>query len=214
MDGEDTKMELMWKGGERRIPNNYAGYSALSNSCVAKRLDFVLPFVKRGQKILDLGCGVGWNTKFISLYCAKIYGLDINKEAIDYARKFNDAVNVEWIVNPMHGLSMFSDSSVDLIISIASIEHIDPDEMRKLIDEAYRILKPKTLMLGTSAPFGKKIILNATAWHKCELSFTAFREIVNKKFEVKELMNFDLDTPEVRKNIKEGYFVLQSRKEK
>lgn len=205
-------MALIWKGGERRIPNNYAGYSALANSCVAKRLDLVLPFVKRGQKVLDLGCGVGWNTKFISLYCTKIYGLDISKEAIDYAKKFNDAMNIEWIVNPMHDLSMFSDSSIDLIISIASIEHIDPDEMQKLIDEAHRILKPRSFVAGTSASFRDKSKLNATRWHKYEPSFTAFKQIANKKFETYVVMNFDLKTPDLSRTTKEGHFVLRSRK--
>lgn len=205
-------MNLLWKGGERRIPNNYAGFRALQNSCVAKRLECVFPFVKRNQTVLDLGCGVGWNTKFISLYCKKIYGLDISGKTINYARRFNDAINIDWIVNSMHDLSMFSDSSIDLIVTIASIEHLDPNEMQKMINEAYRVLKSRSLFVGTSASFKGKSKLNVTRWHKYEPNFEAFKQIVNKKFDVKRLMNFEINTPDLIKKTKEGYFVLQSRK--
>jgi len=205
-------MNLLWKDGERRIPNNYPGFSALVNSCVAKRLDLILPFVKRNQIILDLGCGVGWNTKYISLYCKKIYGLDISEKAINYACRFNDAKNIEWIMNSMHDLSMFSDSSIDLIVAIASIEHINRDKMQKMINEIYRILKPKFFFVGTSAPFGKKSRLNVTRWHKYIPNRTAFKEITSGKFDVKQFMNFVINTPDLEKKTKEGYFVLRSRK--
>lgn len=208
----DIKKDFIWKGtGERRVPNAYDGYSALSNSCVLHRVQHVLPFVKRDQEILDLGCGVGWNTKFISLFCMKVYGLDIHEEAIEYAKEHNDAANIEWITGSMTDLSMFPDSSIDLVVAIESIEHLTPDEMRIALNEAARVLKPERVLVGTTPKFRVASRIKATKWHKYEPSLAAFKELVGGVFDIVKIENVSVKTWDLRFSGSAGHFILRRK---
>lgn len=212
MDIKDIKKDFIWKGtGERRVPNAYDSYSALLNSCVLHRLQHVLPFVKRNQEILDLGCGVGWNAKFISLFCTKVYGLDIHEEAIEYATKHNGAANIEWIVGSMTDFSMFPDSSIDLVIAIESIEHLAPDEMRIALGEVARVLKPGRILVGTTSIFREKSRIKSTKWHKYEPSLAAFKELIGGKFDIVKIENVQVKTWDLRFSSSAGQFILRTK---
>ena len=204
--------KLVWKGGERRMPTRYAGFSALLKSCVMARLRYALPYVKMKYDILDLGCGTGWNTKYVSLYCKHIWGVDISDEAIGYAQKTNDAKNITWVQSPMHKLSNFKESTIDLIMTIAAIEHVSKEAMEKVFSEAYRILKPNTYLVGTTTQFRNKPRVNATPWHKYEPGFADFKKMAAPYFEVQDIKNFTMTTPDLTRPTTEGLFIFRSKK--
>lgn len=206
-------MKLVWKGGERRIPKNYQGFSALKNSCVMTRLRYVLPYLKMFQNVVDLGCGTGWNTKYVSLYCSHIIGIDNNAEAIEYAKRINDSVNITWLQTEMYNLESIKTDSIDFIMSIAAIEHIARNEMSNLFSESYRILKSGGFFVGTITGFRKVSKVNATKWHKYEPSIEDLKKIVSPYFEVIKMENFKLNTPDLVREYTEGMFILK-RKEK
>ena len=203
-------MKLTWNG-ERRMPNKYGGFNELLRSCVMKRLRYVLPYVRMDQKVLNLGCGVGWTTKYLSLYCKSIYGLDNSKEAIEYAKRYNDAGNIDWVVSDMFELSRFKTSSVDLLVTTAAIEHITKQELGVMFSEVHRVLKPKAIMVGTCAGFRAKSKEFATEWHKYEPSIKDFKQIASSEFNVVKVSNFKIDTPELKKAVTEGYFILKAK---
>jgi len=203
---------FIWKGKDkRRVPNVYDGYSALSNSLVLHRLKHVLPFVKRDQEVLELGCGVGWDTKFISLFCTKIYGLDIHKEAIEYAKKHNDAGNIKWITRSMTDLSIFPDSSIDLVVMIASIEHIMLEKVQIMLDEVVRVLKPNSILVGTTSPFGEKLKINTSGYHKYEPSIKALKDLIGQKLDIVMMENVLQKTWDTQFRGQEGYFILRTK---
>ena len=204
--------KLVWKGGERRIPRKYAGFSSLLKSCVMTRLRYALPYVKMNYNIIDLGCGTGWNTKYVSLYCKHVWGIDISKEAIEYAQQTNDAKNITWVQSPMHALSNFKDSSMHMIMTIAAIEHTDKFNMEKVFSEAYRILKPNTYLVGTTTKFRDKAKVNATPWHKYEPGFSDFKKMAAPYFEVTAIKNFTMTTPDLTRPTVEGLFIFRSKK--
>jgi ubiquinone/menaquinone biosynthesis C-methylase UbiE len=204
--------KLVWQGGERRIPKKYDGFSALLKSCVMSRLRYVLPYVKMNYNIVDLGCGTGWNTKYVSLYCTYIWGVDISKEAIEYAQYINDAKNITWLQRPMHALDNFEESSMDMIMTIAAIEHASKTDMEKVFSEAYRILKPNTYLVGTATQFRNKPKVNATPWHKYEPGFDDFKKMAAPYFEIKTLKNFTMTTPDLARPTTEGLFIFRSKK--
>lgn len=204
-------MKMVWNGGERRMPNNYEGFSALNNSCVMRRLEYVLPYLKMSHNVVDLGCGTGWNTKLASLYCSHIFGIDISRDAIEYAKKINDSGNITWLHINMYKLENIKTNSIDFVMSIAAVEHITAENMETLFFEVNRILKPNRFFAGTLTAFRLVSMVDATKWHKYEPSMDDFKKLVNPYFTVIEIDNFQLNTPDLVKEYTEGMFILKRR---
>lgn len=204
--------KLVWEGGERRIPKRYSGFSSLANSCVMVRLRYALPYIEMHYNIIDLGCGTGWNTKFMSLYCDHIWGIDVSQDAIEYAISINDAKNITWLKKRMHDLAEFKDSSIDMITTIASIEHNNKNELEAVLEQAHRVLKPHGMLVGTTTQFREHPRIDATPWHKYEPGFSDFKDIASKYFIVETLENFTISTPDLSKTTIEGLFIFKSRK--
>lgn len=83
--------------------------------------------------ILDVGCGEGFITykladKFKEAF---IFGIDIEKEYIDYAREFNSAANICYKVDEIDTLPTWD---FDLIIATEVLEHLEnpKDAIKKL----------------------------------------------------------------------------------
>lgn len=89
--------------------------------------------------ILDLGCGGGTNTeKLVHMYkSAQIYGCDISKTAITYAKKLGSG-RVKYSV--MKGKKFpYASNKFDLIVCLDVLEHV-PD-VHFFLSEVRRILK-------------------------------------------------------------------------
>lgn len=74
---------------------------------------------KAGDNVLDAGCGTGWFTRRLALQQGlKVMGLDINAEALEFARS-RDVIS-----NYLRGDALqlpFENESFDLVISIAAL---------------------------------------------------------------------------------------------
>lgn len=199
------RKSLISKGGERRIPNAYPSFESLKNSCVMARLNHVLPYVSRDQVVLDLGCGFGWQTKLVSLYCKQIVGLDVHGPTVGQAMELNGAANISWCVGSMEDLSAFDAHSFDLVISVAAVEHLTKAAMKRMFVEIHRVSKPGSLFVGTTTAFHKVGKVNATRWHLYEPG-KDWGSVSGQFYRAEALENFKLDTPDIAKSKLEGYF--------
>jgi arsenite methyltransferase len=100
--------------------------------------------IKKGDTVLDLGSGAGFDCFLASKKVGKtgkIIGLDMTKEMIKKARKIakqQEYANVEFKLGDIEQMPL-DDSSVDVIISNCVI-NLSPDKS-KVFKEAYRVLK-------------------------------------------------------------------------
>ncbi len=95
---------------------------------------------KKGEKILDLGCGTGYYLFLLSNLPVelKLFGIDNDKKALDEAKtSLNKKIN--FILSDSHKLP-FENNSFDKVIASEVLEHVDDDQ--RVIKEVYRILKP------------------------------------------------------------------------
>lgn len=203
------KNSLISIGGERRLPNMYPDYTSIETGCVMKRLKYVLPYIKRDFKILDLGCGAGWQTKYVSLYCKHIVGLDINNEGLKIAQELNNAMNITWCQNSMDNLKVFGNGEFDFIMSTAAIEHINKQGMRRMFKELHRVSKENSMFVGTTTKFHSIGKENATKWHLYEPGKGDFHTIMNPWYSIIKMENFKLDTPDLKCAVVEGVFILK-----
>ncbi|MBN1903210.1 class I SAM-dependent methyltransferase [Candidatus Sumerlaeota bacterium] len=93
-------------------------------------------------RVLDIGCGTGLILQSISSRSIAI-GMDFSRKAISYCRRRNIR---DLLLGDVSNLPI-KDSSVDLILALDLMEHIEDDE--GLMKEIYRTLKPKGYILAT-----------------------------------------------------------------
>lgn len=99
--------------------------------------------IQDGQQILDAGCGMGTLVFEIgSLYPnSRVYGIDLLDEHVSVANRYKtDFHNVSFSRQDYLSLA-FRDNSFDRIFFSESLVHAQ--DKRKLLSEAYRILKPE-----------------------------------------------------------------------
>ena len=92
----------------------------------------------RKGRILNIGCGKGFfltNTAFSKKYGVNRFRFQIDRNSSNFSKVNLINYNVE-----SGGFLPFKDSSFSVVTMLASIEHIEPSLLVKLIDEIYRVL--------------------------------------------------------------------------
>ena len=93
--------------------------------------------IRKGDNILDVGCGDGALFHLIKEKCKDYYGTDISKTALSLLKEKKVHTN---IVNLNKEKLPFKDNLFDYTVCLDVIEHVfDPV---KLIDELFRVTKP------------------------------------------------------------------------
>ena len=104
-------------------------------------------------KVLELGCGSGANILHAAKLGLDVYGIDISKTAIEYAKsKFKkEGINI-----PDDNLKVcsfdeinFADNYFDMVIDRGALIYADKDVYIKTIDNIYKMLKPNGMLLLT-----------------------------------------------------------------
>jgi SAM-dependent methyltransferase len=98
-------------------------------------------YLKKGDTILDLGCGSGRDSYHLSNYGYCVISADYSDEMVKMA---GDYLNKEVIKLDMRQMD-FKDK-FDGIWACASILHIKKDEMAKVLENSYRALKDFGIM--------------------------------------------------------------------
>lgn len=92
-----------------------------------------------GSRILDLGCGVGEGSNYLSLHNNwHIHGVDLSFSAIKSGDNLRTNSRIDFSCMDVTNLA-FPDDTFDAIISVEVIEHIE--DINSYIHEAYRVLK-------------------------------------------------------------------------
>jgi len=110
-------------------------------------------FKKQGvKKILDLGCGTGRHLVFFAKKGFDVYGIDIAKQGIEISRRWlkKEGLKANLKISDVYKKLPYQDSFFDAIISIRVVNHGKIEDIRKLIKEMERILKPKGLIFVTT----------------------------------------------------------------
>jgi ubiquinone/menaquinone biosynthesis C-methylase UbiE len=102
------------------------------------------------KKILELGCGDGRFARILktSLSHADYTGIDISWWLLDIAREHQDSYGMYEQADMTQYVSQLDSNSQDIIIAIASIQHIFPlSKRKKLVNNMYRALKPWWMLI-------------------------------------------------------------------
>lgn len=111
-------------------------YKRVSMDRYLRRLDQHCP-VRRGDKVLDIGCAYGLFLRLLEERGAKTYGLDISGHAIEQAKRQTDA---ELIVADANEPLPYPNSYFRLITMFDVLEHLVSPS--RTLSEIKRLLEP------------------------------------------------------------------------
>jgi SAM-dependent methyltransferase len=92
---------------------------------------------RRGESLLDVGCGTGWFTRRFAAMKLQATGLDPNPEWLAYARAHSDPA-MRWVEGDARKLP-FPDSSFDHVLSIAALCFVEDE--RQAVAEIVRVAR-------------------------------------------------------------------------
>ena len=135
-------------------------------------------------KILDLGCGIGAHTWYLAREGFRVYGIDGSKTAIKFAKKrlAQEGLRAELMVGDIVCLP-YGDNFFDAVIDSAAIQHNHLQGIKKIIKEAYRVLKPNGKLFSVLVCQDERLKRDfgrITYFTKSEVSkfFSKFSELV------------------------------------
>jgi 2-polyprenyl-3-methyl-5-hydroxy-6-metoxy-1,4-benzoquinol methylase len=107
------------------------------------------------ERILDVGCGDGYNTAAIAKRGAIVTGIDVNEHRLAIARKRHSSMPVDFRTMNAETMS-FADASFDKAISFCVIEHFQRDDL--VLANVRRVLGPHgTLVLSADSLMNPEI---------------------------------------------------------
>lgn len=118
-----TRLSALTVGGETRFRQ-----LALKN----------LP-TENNPNILDLCCGAGQTTKFLTQYSDQVTGLDLSPVAIARAKENVPAAN--YVTCPAENMTL-PDNRFDIVHSSVAMHEMDTVKLEQIFKEVYRVLKP------------------------------------------------------------------------
>jgi demethylmenaquinone methyltransferase/2-methoxy-6-polyprenyl-1,4-benzoquinol methylase len=95
--------------------------------------------INSDTEILDLCCGSGQATQVLVTYSEKVTGLDASPLSLERAqRNVPQAKFVEGFAENMP----LDNESFDLVHTSAALHEMSPEQLKQILREAYRVLKP------------------------------------------------------------------------
>ncbi|MDO4343732.1 MAG: class I SAM-dependent methyltransferase [Eubacteriales bacterium] len=167
--------------GERFVPGYMQKHSEVEHM---HRYSMLENTVKK-KIVLDAACGSGYGTNLIAQSAKEVYGLDISKEALDYANENYKKDNLHYLHGSIESLP-FEDNFFDVVISFETIEHVDEKIQMAFLKEIVRVLKNDGILI-MSTP-NKKVYTDdahqeATEWHVKEFYEDEFHDFIESRFQ-------------------------------
>lgn len=120
----------------------------------AKLVQHLFNHVPRNGLILDLGCGEGRNSLYLSQVGYNIVGIDLSYKAARVMRNnfFEEELKGSVITGDARNLP-FANESVDGVLAHHIFDHLNSEGFLSSFNEAFRVLKSSGVMLLTMDKF-------------------------------------------------------------
>jgi len=147
---------------------------------------FARDFV-RDKEVMDIGCGEGYGSDFLSGFARSVWGIDYDQAVIEYGKEKYHKPNLTFSVLDIKNLDRV-EKKFDVICSFQNIEHIRDTE--KLLTSIAGLLNEGGVFIcstcnikdaspGSKTPFNK--------FHVREYEVSEFKEMLSRHFSYVEL---------------------------
>ena len=143
-------------------PERYdRGINILTFGRLNKIYDQLVLYIKKDQRVLDIGCGTGALTLRAARRGAFVKGIDINQQMLEIAeqraKKINVVENVTLTEMGAAELGNEESNSYDVIMSGLCFSELSDDELNYTLEMILEILKPDGLLLVADETNAKNI---------------------------------------------------------
>jgi len=143
-------------GDDVRIPGSYQHDALLHGPAVQRfwhrsklnLLDWLFP-IRPGERILEVGSGSGVFADAMAARGAEVVAVDANSAAVDYATTTFGRPGLSFVKGYLDELCL-EPESFDKVTCLEVIEHVYPDQVRKLLADVRRMLRPGGELLLTT----------------------------------------------------------------
>jgi len=97
----------------------------------------------RGRRVLDAGCGEGYNTRILARRGGRLTGVDLSERMIALARaeERREPLGIDYVRTSYTDLGAFGDASFDAVVAFMSM--MDGPRFDLAMREAFRVLAPE-----------------------------------------------------------------------
>lgn len=99
--------------------------------------------IRRGDKVLEIGCGTGHFSAYFRELGAEVVGLDTSPEMLRVAKDLRGDLRIDFSKGDAYRLP-FADNSFDLVAMITTLEFISSPQ--KALSEAFRVSRGKVFL--------------------------------------------------------------------
>lgn len=137
---------------------------------------FLLPHLRHGMTVLDVGCGPGTITADLAqrIPGGTVVGVDLPADVIETAQRTLGGPNVRFEVGDVYGLG-FADASFDVVFAHQVLQHLS-DPVAALT-ELRRVLRPGGVLAVRDSDYG------AFVWSPADPRLTRWLEIYHRMTE-------------------------------
>lgn len=112
---------------------------------IERTLNILLQYKNRHAKVLDYGCGIGFNIYYYAKVFPRVCGIDNDKHAVEIARKQLKKLKCNKRVLHYDGKKLpFRQNTFDIVSASDVWEHVE--NPRLMLKEIYRVLKPSGIL--------------------------------------------------------------------
>ena len=132
--------------------------------------EYLLPYVKKGQHLLDVGSGAGTITCDFVHLVDKVTALEMDEEAIGVTRAEAErrGVQLEYSIGDIHSLP-FADNTFDVVHAHQVLQHVgDPIQALK---ELRRVVKPGGIVAARDSDY------SAYTWYPSDPKLDEWRDL-------------------------------------
>jgi SAM-dependent methyltransferase len=148
-----------------------------------KRYVFAEPYCG-GRDVLDAGCGTGYGTAHLGRVAKHVLGVDVDEDAVAYARRRYGEPTVEFAAMDVTALTL-DDAAVDVVCAFEVIEHLgEPDAFLR---EAARVLRPHGTLAVSTPQVRRTTREPANPFHRVEYARDDFERLLRRRFSDVEL---------------------------
>ncbi len=140
------------------------------------RYKFVTRLIKPTDRVIEVGCGNGYGSRFLAGYAREVIAVDAERDVIDYAKAHYSKENLTY------DYDIGERGGFDVVVNMEVIEHMDVDDGRKLLATIKGLLNPGGVAFISTPRKIPNPSENRKKYHIHEYHYEEYREILEETF--------------------------------
>lgn len=166
-----------------------------------------------GKTILDVGCSLGVGSNILAYEARFVWGIDINKEAIDFAQKAFKRPNLDFEVIDIENPPTKELAQFEIVVMSEILEHVEQPEVA--LQNLKRFMQPSAMAFITCPnEANEEVRINAAkhGFHISHWNAGQFYELLTKHFNSVVMFSVDKldvwDQPETVDGTSTDYLIV------